>query len=104
MVFIESRSFTARLQELAGAAADDVLRMTLWCATLSEAISCAASAVSAKRGPPTSRVKGKRGGYRYMYLYLQGRNHIHLRFLLDKSEAEDVNAEQRAALRKMGTQ
>jgi len=42
------------------------------------------------------RGKGKRGGYRYMY-----RSHIHLLFLLDKEEQEDVTPEQRKALRQM---
>lgn len=48
-----------------------------------------------------SRGKGKSGGYRYMHLYLEHRDHIHLLFLLDKDEQEDLNTEQRKALRKM---
>jgi len=33
-----------------------------------------------------ARGKGKRGGYRYLHLYLERRAHIHLLFLLDKGE------------------
>ena len=37
-----------------------------------------------------SRSKGKRGGYRYLFLYLENRDHIHLLYLLDKDEQEDL--------------
>ena len=45
--------------------------------------------------------KGKRGGYRYMHLYLRHRDHVHLLFLLDKDEQEDLTTEQRRNLRLM---
>jgi len=45
------------------------------------------------------RGKGKRGGYRYLFLYLENRNHIHLLFLLDKDEQEDLSDDERKALR-----
>ncbi len=48
-----------------------------------------------------ARGKGKRGGYRYLHLYLEHREHIHLLFVLDKGEQEDLSAEQRKALRRM---
>lgn len=47
------------------------------------------------------RGKGKRGGYRYLYLYLPGRDHVHLLFLLDKGEQEDLSTEERKILRQM---
>jgi len=34
-----------------------------------------------------------------MYLYLQQRRHIHLLFLLDKDEQEDLSTEQRKQIR-----
>jgi hypothetical protein len=43
--------------------------------------------------------RGKRGGYRYLYLYLQDRRHIHLLILLDKNEQEDASEEQRRQTR-----
>lgn len=45
------------------------------------------------------RRKGKRGGYRYLFLYLQHRNHIHLLYFLDKDEQEDLSNEERKMLR-----
>ena len=37
--------------------------------------------------------------YLYLYLYLKHRDHIHLLFLLDKGEQEDLTTEQRRNLR-----
>ncbi|HET7106407.1 MAG TPA: type II toxin-antitoxin system RelE/ParE family toxin [Candidatus Acidoferrum sp.] len=45
------------------------------------------------------RGKGKRGGYRYLYLFLEKRQHIHLLILLDKNEQEDLSEEQRKQVR-----
>jgi len=38
--------------------------------------------------------KGKRGSYRYLYLYLEHRGQIYLLFLFAKSDQENLNAEQ----------
>ena len=46
-----------------------------------------------------ARSKGKRGGYRYLFLYLEQRDHIHLLYLLDKDEQEDLSSDERRALR-----
>jgi len=45
------------------------------------------------------RSKGKRGGFRYLFLYLENRNHIHLLYSLDKDEQADLSSEERKALR-----
>lgn len=45
------------------------------------------------------RGKGKRGGFRYLYLYMGRRDHIHLLYLLDKGEREDLSPDERKALR-----
>jgi len=50
------------------------------------------------------RGKGKRGGYRFLYLYLESRHHIHLLYLLDKGEQEDLTNEERKALRALVSQ
>ena len=52
----------------------------------------------ARTSNPT-RGKGKRSGHRYMHLYLKHRDHVHLLFLLDKDEQEDLTTEQRRNLR-----
>ena len=55
------------------------------------------------RAANPARVKGKRGGYRYLFLYLDHKQHIHLLYLLDKDEQEDLDDNERKALRKMVT-
>ena len=49
-------------------------------------------------GNPAS-ARGRRGGFRYFYLYVQVRSHIHLLYLLDKSEVEDLSPDERSFLR-----
>jgi len=46
------------------------------------------------------RGKGKRGGFRYMYYFLERDEEIYLMFLFDKDEQEDLNESQKAALRR----
>jgi hypothetical protein len=50
------------------------------------------------------RGKGKRGGYRYLYLFLARQDHVHLLFLLDKDEQEDLTSAERAILRRLVAQ
>lgn len=47
-----------------------------------------------------ARGKGKRGGFRYMYYFLEFDDELYLMFLFDKGEQEDLNQDQKAALRK----
>jgi len=56
------------------------------------------------RAADPSRGKGKRGGFRYLYLDVPARAHIHLLFLFGKDEQEDLDAEERKTLRKMAKQ
>jgi len=46
-----------------------------------------------------ARSKGKRGGFRYLFLHLEDRNHIHLLYLLDKDEQADLSGDERKMLR-----
>jgi len=99
--FIESRPFTRRLHELAGDAADELLRAIQ--AQLDQ---------KPDRGPMVAglggvrkvrvpgRGKGKRGGFRCLYLYLEKRQHVHLLILLAKNEQEDATTEQRSLIRR----
>ena len=102
MVFIESQPFTRRLQRLAGASADEVLRQIqedlLKNPDRGDVVEGLGGIRKARLANP-ARGKGKRGGYRYMHLYLKHRDHIHLLFLLDKDEQEDLTLEQRKNLR-----
>ena len=104
MVFIESKAFTRRLHDLAGGAADEVLRQIqedLFKDPEKGDVAQGLSGIRKARAPNPTRGKGKRGGYRYMHLYLKHRDHIHLLILLDKDEQEDLNTEQRKILRLM---
>ncbi len=46
-----------------------------------------------------TRGKGKRGGFRYLFLCLEDRSQIHLLYLLDKDEQEDLSADELKVVR-----
>lgn len=101
MVYIESATFTRRLYQLCGSTADDVLdgiqgelRKNPLCGDVVRGL----GGIRKARYSNPARGKGKRGGYRYLFLYLESRNHIHLLYLLDKDEQEDLTNEQRKFL------
>jgi hypothetical protein len=104
VVFIESQSFTRRLKQLAGDSASDVLLAIqndlLQDPERGEVVKGLGGIRKARVANP-ARGKGTRGGYRCMHLYLARRDHIHLLFLLDKNEQEDLDEKQRKALRQM---
>lgn len=104
MVFIESRAFTRRLTQLAGDSADGVLRAIqddlLQNPERGKVVKGLGGIRKARMSNP-ARGKGKRGGYRCLYLYLERIAHVHLLFLLDKNEQEDLSTEQRKTLCRM---
>jgi len=107
VVYIESRAFTKRLHQLAGASALDVLNgiqadllKNPTCGDLVQGL----GGIRKARCANPARSKGKRGGYRYLFLYLENRKHIHLLYLLDKDQQEDLSNEERKALRALVTQ
>ncbi len=106
MVFIESRSFTRRLTELAedqAAAVLERIQEELVENPAKGKIVRGLGGIRKARAPHPGRGKGKRGGFRYLYLFLERRGHIHLLYLLDKHEQEDLDEDQRKALRRMVT-
>jgi len=104
VVFIESAAFTRRLRELAGDNAQDVLSAIqddlLANPQRGSMVQGLGGIRKARTGNPR-RGKGKRGGFRYWYLFLERRDHIHLLILLDKDEQEDLDSQERTALRRM---
>jgi len=102
VVYIESRAFTRRLYQLAAATALHVLS-----AVQADLIKNPArgdlvpglGGIRKARCANPARGKGKRGGYRYLFLYLENRDHIHLLYLLDKDEQEDLSNDERKELR-----
>lgn len=104
VLFIESRSFTRRLEELTKADSDRVLleiQSSLMKSPARGAVVKGLGGIRKARSYDPVRGKGKRGGFRYIYLYLEHKNHIHLLFLFTKNEQEDLDTAQRAALRRM---
>jgi hypothetical protein len=102
VVYIESRAFTRRLHQLAGAAALDVLNsiQTDLLKNLARGdLVQGLGGIRKARCSNPARGKGKRGGFRYLFLCLENRSQIHLLYLLDKDEQEDLSADERKALR-----
>jgi hypothetical protein len=104
VVFVESKAFMRRLAELAGPLAGDVL-MAIQTGLLENpargAMVRGLGGIRKARIANPQRGKGSRGGFRYMYLYIERKDHIHLLFLLDKNEQEDLDEKQRKILRTM---
>lgn len=104
MVFIESVVFTRRLRELAGDNAEEVLTAIqddlMANPQRGSMVQGLGGIRKARTGNP-GRGKGKRGGFRYWYLYLERRHHIHLLILLDKDEQADLGSQERTALRRL---
>jgi hypothetical protein len=104
MVFIESAAFTRRLGELAGDNAEDVLAAIqddLMANPRRGSAVQGLGGIRKARAANPRRGKGKRGGFRYWYLYLERRDHIHLLILLDKHQQEDLDSQQRTTLQRM---
>lgn len=107
MEFIESLPFTRRLHELAGDHADEVLRNIqedLLRQPEKGALVLGLGGIrKARVGNPT-RGKGKRGGFRYLYVYFISDQQIGLLYLLDKNEQDDLTQAQRKILRALASQ
>jgi hypothetical protein len=104
VVIIESLVFTRRLRELAARSADQVLRAIqddLLANPHRGPMVTGLGGIRKARTTTPSRGKGKRGGFRYLYLYLEHRSHVHLLFLLDKNEQDDLNPVERNQLRSL---
>jgi hypothetical protein len=104
MVFIESGIFTARLDALAGRSAADVLSQIQRDLMLNPGKGSLLRGLGGMRKARTSnpaRSKGKRGGFRYFYLYLKNRQHVHLLLLLDKNEQADITNAEKKALKRL---
>jgi hypothetical protein len=89
------------LEQLAGADAFDVLGVLendLLADVLRGRLVPGLGGVRKARLANPRRGKGKRGGYRYFYLYVEHRGHIHFLLLLDKNEQEDLTPAERLAV------
>ncbi len=104
MVFVASLSFRRRLRQLAGEAADEVLRelqkVLLRDPARGDVVRGLGGIRKARSANP-GRGNGTRGGYRYVHRHLEHRDHIELLFLFEKDEQEDWSEKERKALPRM---
>lgn len=89
---------------MAGEAADGVLRMIE--ADLLKNPECGSlvpglGGVRKARQANPRRGKGKRGGFRYLYMYFVRDQQIFLLYILDKNEQQDLTHDQRKWIRAM---
>jgi hypothetical protein len=101
VTFIESVDFTRDLHRLAGPAADSVLnaiqndlRVN---PTRGDVVQGLGGVRKARVADPVRR-KGKRGGFRYLFLYVEVQGMIHLLYLFGKNEQDDLSAADRRLL------
>jgi hypothetical protein len=100
--FIQSRRFASRLDNLAGQYADDVLSEIdndLLKNPAAGAIVPGTGGLRKARATDPTRNKGKRGGFRYMYFYLEHDGQIFLLLIYNKDEQDDLTSEQKKCLR-----
>lgn len=100
--FIEFPAFTKRLIALAGDHAEDVLleieNDLLENPERGPVIQGTAGVRKARVADPT-RGKGKRGGFRYMYYYIERDGQIFLLMIFGKNEQADLTPQQKKSLR-----
>lgn len=100
--FIEFPAFTRRLIALAGDYADEVLleieNDLLENPERGPVIQGTAGVRKARVADPT-RGKGKRGGFRYMYYYIERDGQIFLLMIFGKNEQADLTPQQKKELR-----
>ena len=100
--FIQSPVFARRLDNLAREHADDVL-MNIENDLLQDpergALIPGTGGIRKSRAADPSRGKGKRGGFRYMYYYLERDGQIFLLMIFSKDEQDNLTAAQKKWLR-----
>ena len=100
--FIEFPGFTRRLITLAGDHADEVLleiQNDLIENPKRGPVVQATAGVRKARIADPARGKGKRGGFRYLYLYMERDGQIFLLMIFGKNEQADLSPKQKQALR-----
>ena len=101
IAFVESVDCTRDLHRLAGSAADSVLNAIQndlrANPTRGDVVQGLGGIRKARVADPT-RHKGKRGGFRYLFLYVEVRGMIHLLYLFGKNEQDDLSAADRRLL------
>jgi len=103
VIFIEFRVFTERLYRLAKDHAENVLlaiQEDLLRNPERGSVVPGLAGIRKARVENPGRGKGKRGGFRYMYYFLERDEEVYLMFLFDKGEQEDLSETQKQVLRR----
>jgi len=101
--FIEFPAFTSRLMTLAKEYADDVLleiQNDLLADPKRGRVVQGTAGVRKARASDPARGKGKRGGFRYLYFYIEQDGQIYLLMVFSKGERDDLTKDQKNALAK----
>lgn len=107
MVFIESRVFRRRLLARGKEGSAEVLsaiQSDLLGNPERGRVVKGLGGIRKARAADPGRGKGKRGGFRYLYLYFVSDQEIYLLYLFDKDEQEELTPEQRKLLRDLAVE
>jgi hypothetical protein len=107
VVFIESRVFSRRLRALGKDGSAEVLsaiRSDLLDNPERGRVVQGLGGIRKARVADPGRGKGKRGGFRYLYLYFAVDKELYLLYLFGKDEQEDLSPRQRKLLRDLATE
>ncbi len=102
--FIEFPAFTNRLMALAKEHADDVLleiQNDLLANPKRGKVVQGTAGVRKARATDPARGKGKRGGFRYLYFYIERDGQIFLLMVFSKDEQDDLTKDQKKTLAKL---
>jgi hypothetical protein len=101
--FIEFSAFTSRLMALAKEHAEDVLleiQNDLLANPKRGQVVQGTAGVRKARATDPARGKGKRGGFRYLYYYIERDGQIYLLMVFTKDEQDDLTKDQKKKLAK----
>jgi hypothetical protein len=107
VVFIESRVFSRRLLALGKDGSAEVLsaiQSDLLDNPERGRVVQGLGGIRKARAADPGRGKGKRGGFRYLYLYFVSDQEIYLLYLFDKGEREDLTPGERKLLRALAAE
>jgi len=99
--FIETAVFIKHIARKASLDIRDEIQEELFENPLRGAVVQGAGGVRKARIGDAQSNRGKRGSFRYLYLYLEHRGRIYLLYLYGKNEQDDLTAEQKKELKEI---
>jgi len=95
--FVESKIFSKQIGELPVGVLPDIQFDLIQDPNRGDIIKGTHGVRKARVADPDS-VRGKSGGYRYLYLYLEHAGRIHLLYLFSKGDQADLSPDQRRVI------